>query len=63
MVLLRGMVHICLNLPERLFDFTITGTVPVAFVKIRFCEKILNTVSDIAKLYEIDIHRLRLVTK
>jgi hypothetical protein len=59
---LRGMVQVCVNDPERVFDFTITRTVPISFVKVRFCPKVLDTIAMIAEDFKEDIRLLRFVT-
>jgi hypothetical protein len=59
----RGTVQLAEWGPEALYDFTIAGTKPVAFVCAKFAEHILAVLADIARDYDDEIRRLRLVTQ
>ena len=60
---IRGMVQMAERGPEMLFDFTIAGTKPVAFVRAKFSEHILAALKDIAWDFNEDICGLRAVTQ
>jgi len=56
---LRGTVQLAEYGPESRYDFTITETLPVAFVRVRYAERILATLNEIAAVFRDDILRLR----
>ena len=60
---LRGMVQMAESGPESLYDFTIAGTKPVAFVRVKFSEHILAMLEDVAWDCHDEIGRLRLITQ
>jgi hypothetical protein len=60
---IRGMVQMAERGPEALFDFTIAGTKPVAFVRAKFSEHILAALAEIARDFDEDIRQLRSVTQ
>jgi hypothetical protein len=60
---IRGMVQMAEHGPGSLFDFTIAGTKPVAFVRAKFAEHILAALAEIARDFDEDIRQLRLVTQ
>ncbi|MEN6442170.1 MAG: hypothetical protein ABFC71_00260 [Methanoregula sp.] len=51
------------NAPESLYDFAIVGTTPVAFVRVKFAARILETISHIAEDFQDEIRRLRAVAR
>ncbi|WML67824.1 MAG: hypothetical protein METHP_01388 [Methanoregula sp. SKADARSKE-2] len=60
---LRGIVQRTMNGPERLYDFAIVGTIPLAFVRLRFANRLLIDLAMIARLYREEIRRLRMVSR
>ncbi|MGA2121143.1 MAG: hypothetical protein ABSG49_03765 [Methanoregula sp.] len=56
---LWGTVQVAEYGPESRYDFTITETLPVAFVRMRFAGRILATLEEIAANFHDDILRLR----
>ena len=59
----RGLAHLVMNGPERLYDMTIVGTIPIAFVKLRFANRVLVDLARIAREYQEEIRRLRMITR
>lgn len=60
---LRGIVQRTMNGPERLYEFAIVGTIPLAFVRLRFANRLLIDLAMIARLYREEIRRLRMVSR
>ena len=47
--------------PESRYDFTITGTLPVAFIVVRFAPRVLAAQREIEAEFRTAIHPLRLI--
>jgi len=60
---MRGTVQMAKHGPESLFDFTIAGAKPVAFVCVKYTEYIRAVLADIARDCDDEIRRLRSVTQ
>lgn len=56
---LWGTVQVAEYGPESRYDFTITETLPIAFVRVRYAERLLATLNEIAAVFRDDILRLR----
>lgn len=61
--LVRGAIQMAQRGPESLFDFTIAGAKPVAFVRVKYTEHLLALAEDITRECSDEIRRLRLVTQ
>jgi len=59
----RGIVQRFMNTAERLADFAIVGTVPIAYVRIRYAPEILIPAAEIPRKYRKDIERLRFICR
>ncbi|MCK9631275.1 MAG: hypothetical protein M0R30_06485 [Methanoregula sp.] len=59
---IREKVQMAENGPERLYDFTIVSTVPVAFICVKYARRILVSLAEIAAEFSEDIQKLRLIT-
>ena len=59
----RGTPQMAEHGPESLFDFTIAGANPVAFVRVRYARFIRLVLTEIARDFNDDIRRLRAITK
>src|SRR5208337_3920930 len=59
----RGTVQMAERGPESLFDFTITGGKPVAFVSVKYTEYIRAMLGEIARDFDDEIRRLRSITQ
>jgi hypothetical protein len=59
---IRGNVQKAAPGPESQYDFTITGTDPVAFVRVKHAEHIVAVLADIIQDFAEDICRLRMIT-
>ncbi|MFA4859824.1 hypothetical protein [Methanoregula sp.] len=59
MATLRGCVQMAEHGPESRYDFTITDTLPVAFIVIRFAPRILASLRDIETEFHTAILPLR----
>ena len=59
----RGMIQMAERGPEMLYDFTITGTKPLAFVSVKYTEHILMLLAEIARECDEKIRRLRSVAQ
>jgi hypothetical protein len=59
---LRGTVQVAEYGPESRYDFTITDTIPVTFIRVRFAPRILATLDEIARDFHDEILRLRPIT-
>jgi hypothetical protein len=60
---LRGIVQRTMNGPERLYDFAIVWTIPLAFIRLRFANHLLIDLAMIERLYREEIRRLRMVSR
>ena len=60
---MRGMVQMAEHGPEMLYDFTITGMKPSAFVSVKYTEHILMLLAEIARECDEKIRRLRSVAQ
>jgi len=60
---IRGTVQMAERGPEMLYDFTITGTIPSAFVSVKYTEHILMLLAEIARECDEKIRRLRSVAQ
>lgn len=56
---LRGIIQENKTCRERLYDFTIASSVPVAFVRIKYAVRILATLQEIEEDFREEIHRFR----
>ena len=59
----RGTLQMAEHGPESLFDFTIAGSNPVAFVRVRHARFIRSVLEEIDRDFDDDIRRLRAVTQ
>jgi len=59
----RGTVQMAERGPEMLYDFTITGTKPSAFVSVKYTEHIRMLLAEIARECDEKIRRLRSVAQ
>ena len=59
---LRGLVHKCVNDPERLYDITIVGAKPIAFIRVLYAPKILAALSQLLTDFREEIRLLRLIS-
>jgi hypothetical protein len=48
--------------PERMYDFTIVSTVPVAFIRVKFARRIFASLAEIVAEFSEDIRKLRLIS-
>lgn len=55
----RGRVHNAEHGPESQYDFTITGTLPVAFILVRYGPRILAALQDLEAEFRTSILQLR----
>jgi hypothetical protein len=55
---LRGSVQMAEHGPESRYDFTITGTLPVSFILVRFAPRILAALQDLEVEFRRAIHEL-----
>ncbi len=60
---LRGIVRRTVNGPKRLNDFAMVGKIPVAFVRLRFANRLLIDLAMIARLYREEIGLLRMISR
>lgn len=60
---IRGTVQMAEPGPEMQYDFTITGTKPLAFVSVKYTEHILMLLEEIARECDEKIRRLRSVAQ
>jgi hypothetical protein len=60
---IRGNVQIAEPGPEMQYDFTITGTKPVVFVRVKYAEHILAVLADILRDFADEIIALRSITQ
>lgn len=60
---LRGAVQLAERGPELLYDFTISGIQPVAFVSVKYTEHIRAALAEIARDCDEKIRRLRSVAQ
>ena len=59
----RGNVQVSERGPENRYDLAITGTSPVAFVRIQYIPRILSSPEDIAAEFRSAVRILRSVTQ
>ena len=57
------MIQFAAKNPERQYDFTITGTIPIAFVRVRYAPHIFIELAEVAKKFHQDFLRLRAITR
>jgi len=60
---IRGTIQMAERGPEMLYDFTITGTQPSAFVSVKYTEHILMLLAEITRECDEKIRRLRSVAQ
>jgi len=60
---LRGHVQKSENSPERLYDITITGVKPIAFIRVMFAPEILAALPKILQDFREAIRLLRLISR
>jgi hypothetical protein len=59
----RGIVQKAERGPVFLYDFTIVGTSPVAFIRVKYFPRILALLDEIAAEFRHEIHLLRSITR
>jgi len=59
---LRGLVHQCVSDPERLYDITIVGVRPIAFIRVMYAPEIPAALSKILNDFRKEIRLLRLIS-
>ena len=60
---LRGIFQQADRGPERLYDFIIAAVFPLAFVKVRFAERIFESAEELANEFQKDIRKLRMIAQ
>jgi hypothetical protein len=57
----RGTIQMVGRIPEKLFDFTIVSSIPVAFVCVSYCRQICTPVAEIWEIFQDKVLRLMMV--
>ena len=60
---IRGTVQMAEPGPESQYDFTITGTKPVSFVRVKYSEHILAVIAEVVRDFADEIIALRSITQ
>jgi hypothetical protein len=60
---MRGKVQMAERRPEDMYDFTIVGTNPIAFVRVKYLTRIFASFENIEAEFRHDVLLLRLIAQ
>ena len=59
----RGTIQVAGRGPEKLYDITIVSALPVAFVRVSYCDRIHAPAAELARVFQDILIQLRQISK
>jgi hypothetical protein len=59
----RGTIQMAGRGPEKMYDFTIVSSIPVAFVRVTSCTRIHVLIAELAVEFQDELLQLRMITR